>query len=335
MESENDESWEWFFKQLSCIIPDDGGLAIISDRHKSIGKAIKTVYPKASRGICTYHLYKNILVRFRGQEAFGLVKKAADAFRLVDFHTTFNQIEALNPALHDYLERGDVRQWTRVHFPGDRYNLLTSNIAESMNKVMSHARGFPIVELLETIRSMMTRWFSDRRNDALKMNTSLTRGVEKILQSRVDYAKLLNVQDIDAHQIQVTSASSLHVVNVKDKKCTCCRFDLEKLPCAHAIAAAEHRKVSRISMSHPYFYTNYLYSSYENTIMPRDFAQSVPEAVAKDVCLPPIPRQQAGRPKNSRIKSALEIAMEKKKPRKLYTCGNCNQVGHNRKTCTS
>lgn len=66
----------------------------------------------------------------------------------------------------------------------DRYNLLTSNIAESMNKVMSHARNYPIVQLLDEVRSMMTRWFSDRRNDALKMNTSLTRGVEKILQVR-------------------------------------------------------------------------------------------------------------------------------------------------------
>jgi len=34
-----------------------------------------------------------------------------------------------------------------------------------------------------------------------------------------------------------------------------------------------------------------------------------------------------------RIKSALEIAMEKKKPRKQYNCGNCKQIGHNRKTC--
>ncbi|KAG7548217.1 Zinc finger SWIM-type [Arabidopsis suecica] len=335
VDTENDESWEWFFKQLSCVIPDDDSLAIISDRHQSIGKAIKKVYPKSSRGICTYHMYKNILVRFKDRDAFGLVKKAANAFRLVDFQTTFDQIEALSPALHNYLERADVRLWTRVHFPGDRYNLLTSNIAESMNNVMSHARSFPIVQLLDEVRSMMTRWFSERRNDALKLTTALTRGVEKILQSRVEYAKLLTVQAIDAHQFQVTHGSSLHVVNLRDKKCTCRRFDLEKLPCAHAIAAGENRKVSRISMCHPYYHKNYLCNSYANAIMPRDFAIPVPDHVATKICLPPEARQQLGRPKKSRIKSALEIAMEKKKPRKLHTCGKCNQVGHNRKTCNS
>lgn len=58
VDTENHESWEWFFRQLSNVIPDNEGLALISDRHKSIGNAIRKVYPKASRGVCTYHLYK-------------------------------------------------------------------------------------------------------------------------------------------------------------------------------------------------------------------------------------------------------------------------------------
>ncbi|XP_010472188.1 PREDICTED: uncharacterized protein LOC104751837 [Camelina sativa] len=120
VDTENDESWEWFFKQLSCVIPDDESLSIISDMHQSIGKAIKKVYPKSSRGICTYHIYKNILVRFKGRAEFALVKKAANSCRLIDFQTTFDQIEAMNPALHEYLVRADVHMWTRVHFPGDR-----------------------------------------------------------------------------------------------------------------------------------------------------------------------------------------------------------------------
>ena len=67
--------------------------------------------------------------------------------------------------------------------------------------------------------------------------------------------------------------------------------------------------------------------------MPRNFDIPVPENVVSKICLPPEARQQPGRPKKSRIKSALEIAMEKKKPRRQHTCGNCKQIGHNRKTC--
>ena len=53
VDTENDDSRNWFFKQLKCVIPDDESLAIIFDRHKLIGKAITAVYPKCSRGICT------------------------------------------------------------------------------------------------------------------------------------------------------------------------------------------------------------------------------------------------------------------------------------------
>ena len=46
-----------------------------------------------------------------------------------DFTAIFKEIEAINHALHGYLQRADVRLWTRVHFPGERYNLMTMNIA--------------------------------------------------------------------------------------------------------------------------------------------------------------------------------------------------------------
>ena len=113
--------------------------------HNSIGKTIKNVYPLAARGICTYHSYKNILGRYKGKEAFRLVKKAARCFRMSDFTAIFEEIEAIHPALHGYLQRADVRLWTRVHFPGERYNLMTTNIVESMNRALSNSSGLNIV----------------------------------------------------------------------------------------------------------------------------------------------------------------------------------------------
>lgn len=182
VDTENDESWEWFFRQLSLVIPDDGGLAIISDRHKSIGKAIGEVYPLASRGVCTYHLHKNIILKFRGRETFGLVKKAARAYRMSDFNALFQEIQSVNPELHNYLDRADVRLWSRVHFPGDRYNFTTTNNAESINKVLNPCRSYPIVQLLDVVRMMLTRWFAARRKQAELMQTVLTTGVENLLQ---------------------------------------------------------------------------------------------------------------------------------------------------------
>ena len=154
-----------------------------------------------------------------------------------------------------------------------------------------------------------------------------------MLQGRIPIANLLKVQAIDIHQSQVTGVSSLHVVNLIEKKCSCRRFDLEKLPCAHAIAAAEARKISRISLCHHYYRKQYLYNAYFNVVMPKDDAVPISEEVAKQICLPPDVRQPPGRPKKSRHKSILEKVAAKKRPRKEHTCRICNQMEHNSKTC--
>jgi len=140
------------FTQLKVVIPNATDLAIISDRHKSIGKAIGEVYLLASRGIHTYHLYKNILIKFKGKHIFPLVEKAPRYFRRTDFDDAFNEIQKRDPQLHAYLQRARVKMWACVHFLGDRYNLMTTNIEESMNTTLSKAINFPIVRPLEAIR---------------------------------------------------------------------------------------------------------------------------------------------------------------------------------------
>ncbi|XP_024006792.1 uncharacterized protein LOC112083362 [Eutrema salsugineum] len=317
LEVDSEDKFKFMFLAFSASIQEfpfmrkvvvvDG--TFLTDRHRSIGKAITKIYPLASRGICTYHLHKNILVKYKGGEAFRLVKKAATTYRLSDFNVLMAQIQGCNRGLYDYLQKADVRMWSRVHFPEQRYNFTTSNIAESLNKVLSKVRSYPIVTLLEEIRSLLTRWFAKRRRAANDMETELTTGVEKLLRERVEGAKQLAVQEIDDHLAQVTGVSSLHVVNLERKTCTCRRFDIDKIPCVHALAAAEAKKISCICLAHPYYRRSYLSSAYAGTVMPRDVALPVPEEVANKVCKPPFVRKPPGRPKKSRMKSALEIAM--------------------------
>ncbi|XP_024009371.1 uncharacterized protein LOC112084465 [Eutrema salsugineum] len=152
-------------------------------------------------------------------------------------------------------------------------------------------------------------------------------------QIRVEDAKLLAVQVIDADQSEVIGTTSAHVVNLKEKTCTCRRFDLDKIPCVHVIAAAEARKTSRISLCHPYYQTNYLQHAYAGSVMPRDIALPVPEEVANKICHPPFVRHPPGRPKKTRIKSAFEIATANKRSRQMPKCSTCGKSGHNRITC--
>ncbi|XP_013617676.1 PREDICTED: uncharacterized protein LOC106324212 [Brassica oleracea var. oleracea] len=231
---ENDESWEWFFTQLRRCVSDQYALVIVSDRHGSIKKACEKVFPWARRGICYYHLQQNIVQKFKGKHMLYLVKGAAYAHTLFDFNHYMDEIRIINPNLATYLENADVSLWSRVHFQGDRYNIKTSNIAESINSALKPAKGFPISFLLEFIREKLGRWFFIRREDALSLTSHHSRGIENLLAIREEYADMMNVERIDGWRFVVRGGHRDCVVDLELRRCQCGVFDIEKIPSCYS-----------------------------------------------------------------------------------------------------
>ena len=50
----------------------------------------------------------------------------------------------MDPPIAAYLEGIGFNKWSRPFFPGKRYNIMTSNYAESFNNKIKDARTFPI-----------------------------------------------------------------------------------------------------------------------------------------------------------------------------------------------
>ncbi|XP_048634131.1 uncharacterized protein LOC106348916 [Brassica napus] len=121
VDSENEQSWEWFMRELKVVVADDNGLAFISDRQVSIGKALEKV----------------------GKGLAGLISKASKAYRVVDFKKTFAHVCNISPAIGTYLMEADVKKWARCQFHGYRYDIRTNNPAESINSALRSPREFP------------------------------------------------------------------------------------------------------------------------------------------------------------------------------------------------
>ncbi|XP_056860182.1 uncharacterized protein LOC108845025 [Raphanus sativus] len=160
VDAEDGPSWEWFFTKLASCISHDSPLVIVSDRHEAI-------------------------------------KSAAYAHTVSDFDRYMAEIRSANPDFATYLVNADVSLWSRVYCTGDRYNIKTRNIAESINSALKRARGFPIDFLLEFIREKLGRWFWKRRDDALSLPTQNSRGVEYLLAVRSEIADKMRAQPID------------------------------------------------------------------------------------------------------------------------------------------
>lgn len=241
VDSENDASWAWFLNCLKNIIPDEKDLVFVSDRASSIASGLSLHYPIAHHGICTFHLQKNLETNFRRSSVIPLFYEASRTYTKQEFDYLFTEISASEPEVGEYLWKADIRKWSRAYSPSERYNIMTSNLAESVNSCLKQIREYPIVCLLDTIRSMMTRWFNERREESSKNPYMVTTNVVKKMKTSYDNcSRWLEVCQVNDTLFEVKNDSKTHVVNLDTRQCSCCEFDIVKYPCAHGIAAAKH-----------------------------------------------------------------------------------------------
>ncbi|KAM3325947.1 hypothetical protein P3S67_001073 [Capsicum chacoense] len=77
VDSENNESYNWFFNQVRHTIGVHEQLSILSDRHLVIANAITNFYPEYQNGTCIYHMEKNLIKRYFSDVVLSLIYNAA------------------------------------------------------------------------------------------------------------------------------------------------------------------------------------------------------------------------------------------------------------------
>lgn len=271
------------------------------------------VYPAARHCACVLHLKRNVRTYFKNKNLGYLVGKAARAFQLSEFYTTFNEIKNINASCAEYLIGIGFEHWSRAHFTGNRYNIMTSNIAETWNSVLREAREYPIVALVEYIRSKLMNWFADRRDVAAAGNGNLTPRVNAILEANFGNSGGMLVSRINAAEFEVKDklGTSYHV-NLAQKTCTCNAFQKLLIPCSHSIAAAIKEKVRIESLVSKFYSAETLACAYAEDILPIEADSQPSEAIGEGVgepvaIFPPSSRRPPGRPRKSRILSTGEI----------------------------
>ncbi|KAA0061196.1 MuDRA-like transposase [Cucumis melo var. makuwa] len=125
------------------------------------------------------------------------------------------QVDLFDNMIGKYLNDVGIARWSRVHYPGRRYNMMTTNIAESMNSILKEPRDLSIASFLEHVRALLQHWFWERREEGIKVTSTLTKWAKLVIQKKQEGA-----------------------LTMKTKECTCKEFQAEQLPCSHAIAAA-------------------------------------------------------------------------------------------------
>ncbi|KAH0653220.1 hypothetical protein KY289_030898 [Solanum tuberosum] len=298
VDSENDASWKWFFKRIRETYGTREGMGIVSDRHESILNATSVVYPGVPHCVCLYHLWGNIKKNFRKHHK--VLRKIffamANAYTTEEFNQYMAETYSIDERVKEYLFDIGYHRWSIAHSNVNRFMVMTSNIAESVNAADKEARDLLIYDLLDYLMKMIGRWNNTNRNEAIATGTTLNTKYEHLMREKMKESQGMMVVPSTEYLYTVYDGGKRHIVNMRERICTCRQFQMDVMP---------------------------LYP------IPDESIWEIPPDVAADIVLPPKGKIKPGRPQKIRYRNGGESRPKKSR----ITCGVCGQQDHNRQTC--
>ncbi|KAK0580985.1 hypothetical protein LWI29_008406 [Acer saccharum] len=113
---------------------------------------------------------------------------------------------------------------------------MSTNIAEAMNNAIKECKDLPITGVIDYIREVLQSWFHDRRTSVLKLSTQLTTVGDVAIGVKDERARYMRIYLITFYTFLVKDGDLDGNVDLTAKTCTCKEFDVDQLPCAHALA---------------------------------------------------------------------------------------------------
>ncbi|KAJ6684980.1 hypothetical protein OIU79_015124 [Salix purpurea] len=345
VDDESNGEWMWFLSELHNLLEANivnmPKLTILSDRQKSIIDGIEVHFPSAFHGLCVHHLIVNFSKEFDNTILANLLWEAAFALTAIEFEQKITLIEELSEDAARWIRRIDPHLWASAYFEGKRLGHLTADIVQSLGTMILEASGLPIIQMMENIRRQLMMWFNERSETSSQWTGILVPPAERQVSVAIEHAHTHQVLKVDDAEFKVISAEGSHIVNICSRHCSCCRWQLCGLPCAHAAAAllSCRQNVSRFAES-CFTVANYR-KAYSQTIHPipdkalwRELSVGLDNAGYNSAELVIKPPKSLWPPaaKPGKKRPCTEVSGHMKR---AVHCSRCHQTGHFRTTCTA
>ncbi|KAM6567513.1 hypothetical protein CsatA_026641 [Cannabis sativa] len=333
VDSENANSWNWFLTKVKETYGERDGQCVISNRHESIEKATKEIFPNLMHGVCSYHLLQNIKKKFRksGDEVKDAFNGACRAYNADDFEKYMNDLDGIDDRIRAYL-RDEVgyENWTRVFINNTRYSTMTSNIVEFIDASIEEVQELTIATLLECLRCLVQNWYSENKNKSLSTHTHLAKKAEDVLCYKREKSLKMKVETLSelTFIVKDKDGNRSYTVDLEKRTCSCKCFQYDEMPCSHAMCAISNKSLNCYDFC-SYYYTKEAYvATYEESISPLGdpHVWDIPEQIQRTVVLPPQTKRPIGRPPKKRYKGCHGKTTKNK-------CLRCHERGHNVRTC--
>ncbi|KAG5600689.1 hypothetical protein H5410_032059 [Solanum commersonii] len=261
---------------------------------------------------------------------------AAKTYNKVEFYDHFNQIRDMVPKAAEHLESVGFHRWSRAFFSGNRYNIMTSNIAESVNAMFEVEREFSIIDLFDEINMRFAKLFHKRRMELVNSPNIFVPSMEKQISKNINLGNKLLAHQIANYKFSINGHGDVATVDLQRIMCTCRVFDLDKIPCPHAMttllsqySAHFGNQIYEYSSSY-YSVEKYIIAYCEKiNLVPPEDSWIVPlEMLEREIPPPYVDPSKSGRRRTKRRRGVGESF-----PTRKNKCSICKNIGHKRTTC--
>ncbi|XP_051152715.1 uncharacterized protein LOC127266501 [Andrographis paniculata] len=225
-----------------------------------------------------------------------LLWAAAKATTIPEFKRRMEEMKKASEDVFNWLANKSPDHWSRSHFSVyPRCDMLLNNTCESFNSFIMEARDKPIISMLEKIRNLLMVRMQLNREKAEKWDDTLCPKIMKIMKKMMDEASEFIPMRSDDWNFQITGSFDQYTVNVKDRTCSCRKWDLTDIPCKHAVSVIWCRGEDPLAYVHKCYFVSTYKKSYAYPILPLS-GLDLWEKTVKEAPLPPVEKKNVGRP---------------------------------------
>ncbi|CAH9081057.1 unnamed protein product [Cuscuta europaea] len=237
------------------------------------------------------------------------------------------------------LRKHPFKLWCKAFFrDAVKCDTVENNLSEAFNSTLLKARSKPLIPMLEDIRVATMKRIAKKRKYVLKWPGSFGPIIMKKLNTNILASQGWNVDFNGDDGYEIKKGRGQFKVSLKKRSCSCRRWDLSGIPCAHAICAI-YDKGEEAEAYVDHCYSKEMYQkTYSYTLHPINGELLWPRTQHEEI-LPPFPKKMSGRPKKKRVREQSEArppsSSQLSRKGRIMTCSLCGGEGHNKKSCST
>ncbi|KNA17545.1 hypothetical protein SOVF_079040 [Spinacia oleracea] len=343
VDTDSDENWMWFISELRKLLgvntENMPRLTVLSERQKGVVEAVDTHFPSAYHGFCLRFISENFRDTFKNSKLVNIFWNAVYALTAAEFENKISEMMEVNQDVATWFQQYPPLLWAVAYFEGVRYGHFTLSITELLYNWALECHELPIVQMMEHIRHQLITWFDERRATGVRLNSILVPSAEKKISEAIEDSRCYQVLRANEIEFEIVSTERTNIVDIRARVCSCRRWQLYGIPCAHAAAALISCGQNVHMFAENCFTVASYREAYSQTIMAipdrsqwNESGEGVAEGGSAKVDIvirPPKTRRPPGRPK----KKVLRVE-NLKRPKRIVQCGRCHMLGHSQKKCS-